>query len=245
MNLKNYNELFEQIFGQLITRDFRNGKLHSIYPENSKYFNKCYEALLNIEYQYIEELLFSLRDDGVPGIFVEFGIFQGAWIERLFHMTESAGIFDRDIYGFDSFKGLSRPDEKHDVDFWKEGMYACSRQEVEARLQTQQRPRIKLVEGFFVESLKSDQAQHIETVSFARIDCDIYEPAKQCLEYLSNRLSDKSILVFDDWTHDFQVGEGRAFAEWVATVPHLSFEFLFMGPWDHLHLRVRHRAVCE
>jgi len=58
---------------------------------------------------------------------------------------------------------------------------------------------------------------------------------------LSKRLVHGSILVFDDWAHNFDVGEDRAFAEWVPTVPHLQFRFLFLGPWDHLHIRVLHR----
>ena len=78
-------------------------------------------------------------------------------------------------------------------------------------------------------------------MAFRRIDCDLCEPALECLHFLSSRLAHGSILVFDDWTHDFEVGEGRGFAEWVSTVPNLRFEFLFLGPWGHLHLRVLHK----
>lgn len=241
MKLSDYEEQCCSIFGEPIFRDLRNIKLHSIYPSDSKYFQKCYDALLSVEWECIEDIVRDLKKKAVNGAFAEFGIFQGAWIERLYMMTERVGLADRDIYGFDSFQGLSAPHPTHDVDFWKQGMYAASKKDVEQRLRTVERPRIKLVEGFFSDSLKSKQAQEIDAIAFARIDCDIYEPARQCLDYLSTRLTNNSILVFDDWTHDFEKGEGRAFAEWVPTVRHLGFQFLFMGPWDHLHIRVVHK----
>jgi hypothetical protein len=74
-----------------------------------------------------------------------------------------------------------------------------------------------------------------------RIDCDIYEPALQCLTYLGPRLSDGAILVFDDWPHQLGLGEQKAFQDWLPTVPHLKFEFLFYGTIGHFYLRVRHR----
>jgi hypothetical protein len=235
-----YGTKTEKYFGTAISRDIRNVKLSSSYPLDSPYFDRCYTALLSVELECIEELINGLGDKRVPGAFVEFGIFQGAWIKRLHEMTEKAGLSNREIYGFDSFQGLSVPHEKFDSSFWKEGMYAAPRVVVEANVGAADRPRIKLVEGFFSESLKGAEAAKLTDVAFARIDCDIYEPAKQCLEFLSDRLAHGSILVFDDWSHDFALGEARAFEEWVETVPHLNFKFIFLGPWDHLHLRVLH-----
>ena len=241
MNLNQYEEQTAKFFGETVFRDLRQLKLHSIYRPQSKYFQRCFEALLEVEDQFIQDLIFNIKEQRVEGAFAEFGIFQGAWIERFYQITERIGLSDRDIYGFDSFQGLSAPHSEYDGPFWKEGMYAASREEVEERLDILKRPRIKLIEGFFEQSLKTAEAQKVKSIAFSRIDCDIYEPAKECLEFLSNRLAHNSVLVFDDWPHSFEIGEGRAFAEWVPTVPHLGFEFIFMGPWDHLHLRVTHR----
>ncbi len=241
MQTVDYHSAFFEIFGSSISRDLRVNKLHSVYPEGSKFFKKCHEALLAVEHECIGELIHDLNDRNVQGVFAEFGIYQGAWIERLFQMTEYVGLRDRQIYGFDSFQGLSPPHKLHDTPYWKEGMYAASKEDVEQLLRVHERSRIKLIEGFFSYSLGQKEALEIEKVAFARIDCDIYEPAKECLNYLSSRLSNNAILVFDDWTHDFDYGEGRAFKEWVPTVPHLSFEFLFLGPWDHFHIRVTHK----
>ena len=64
---------------------------------------------------------------------------------------------------------------------------------------------------YFAESLKGADAARLKNVCFARIDCDIYEPALECLHYLTTRLSDGAILVFDDWSFNPEVGETRAF----------------------------------
>lgn len=235
-----YHNFTQGAFGTYVPSDLRNTKLHSVYPADSQWFQRCMDALFKIECDYAQELINEIEQRNVAGAFVEFGIFQGHWVKLLFDMTERAGLGDRDLWGFDSFKGLSRPHSAYDTSYWKEGTYAASRAGVERNLDVANRPRIKLVEGFFAESLKGKEAARLGDVAYARIDCDIYEPAVECLAFLSQRLSHGAILVFDDWTHDIDYGEARAFAEWVPTVPHLRFEFLCLGPWDHIYIRVWH-----
>ena len=236
-----YQNISKEIFGETISRDLREVVLHSIYKQNSEWFNKCHRALLGIEHEYTQELIKEIKQFNILGAFAEFGIFQGTWINLLYEMTENAGLNDRNIYGFDSFKGLSEPHRKFDSNFWKKGMYASPKSEVEKNVRANERPRIKLIEGFFNTSLKSSSVKDIGKIAFARIDCDIYEPAKECLDFLSNRLTHNAVLVFDDWSHSFEYGESLAFYEWLNKVPNLSFKFLFCGPWGHLYLRVLHK----
>jgi len=236
-----YSQFTLDTLGISVPLDLTQTKLHSVYPEDSEWHQQCVHALFEIERNYVQELINDIKCRNVLGAFVEFGIYQGHWIKRLFDMTERAELSDRNIWGFDSFKGLSQPHPAYDTSFWKEGMYAASRTEVEKNLNIAERPRIKLVEGFFSDSLKGQEAASLRDVAFARIDCDIYAPTVECLEFLSQRLAHGAVLMFDDWTHNIECGEAKAFAEWVSTVPHLRFEFLCLGPWDHLYLRVWHR----
>jgi hypothetical protein len=236
-----YARLTREILGISLPTEYRAQKLHSIYPPESKWFAKANVVLFGIEQEYVDHLLAEIKTQDVPGAFVEFGIFQGYWINLLHEMTERAGLGDRQIWGFDSFAGLSPPHPSADFHFWKEGMYAASRSQVETNVLAAERPRIKFVEGFFSKSLKSDEAAILGKIAFARIDCDIYEPALDCLNYLGPRLANGSVLVFDDWTHHHEVGETRAFFEWAPSVPHLRFEFLILGPWDHCYMRVWHK----
>ena len=210
------------------------------FPANSTWGNKAHQSLLAIEVEYVDDLLISIRDHNVEGAIAEFGVFEGWWTGHLFEATERLEI-QRPILGFDSFKGLSAPHPEFDSSFWEEGTYSASRQTVETNLRVAERPRIHLIEGFFADSLVTEEATAYSEIAFARIDCDIYEPSCQCLRYLANRLSHGSVLVLDDWPHRIDIGEGRAFAEWVPSVPHLKFEFLFLGTWGHLYIRVWHR----
>jgi hypothetical protein len=237
-----YHNFMYNVLGTTVPCDLQHVKLHSIYSEDSEWFQRCYNALLCIEHDYAQELINQIKRSNVPGSFVEFGVFRGDWIKLLMDMTQRAGLNDRDVWGFDSFKGLSTPHPIHDGSFWKEGMYAASRSEVEKYLDTANHSRVKLVEGFFRDSLKGQEAAALGDVAYARIDCDLYEPATECLAFLSQRLSHGAVLVFDDWNHDIEYGEGKAFAEWIPKVTHLKFEFIFLGPWDHLYLRVWHRV---
>jgi hypothetical protein len=235
-----YQDWAVGVLGRGLPATLHDTKLHAWCPPESPWHQKFYDALNAVEQDYAASLVSDLAARNVPGHFAEFGVFQGAWINLLHEMTERIG-FKRQIWGFDSFQGLSAPDPRFDSDFWREGMYSASLADVSERVRARERRRIELVEGFFSESLRGAKAQSLKQICYARIDCDLYEPAAQCLNYLANRLSDGAILVFDDWTHDTTVGEGRAFAEWIPTAPHLRFEVIFLGPWDHLYLRVHHR----
>ena len=199
---------------------------------------KMHNAMFGVELQYVDSLLEGLGD-AVPGALVEFGIFQGGWINHLYERSEALGLSSRPVIGFDSFQGLSTPSPEHDLAEWKPGMYAASRQEVEERVQAKARPRIRLIEGWFADSLKGAAAQGVDRIAFS-VSIAISMSRRCSPSVLSTRLSDGAILVFDDWPHHIDKGEGLAFAQWLPTVPWLGFEFLFYGTMGHLYLRTRH-----
>ncbi len=215
-------------------------RIAASWAEDSEWGLRAYNALALLECEYAAKLLAEIRDKNIQGDIVEFGIYQGWWVNFLYRTTEDLGL-NRRIYGFDSFEGLSDPHPEHDQAFWKKGQYACSLEEVSKNTQAALRPRLKLVKGFFEKSLRSAEALVAEQFSYVRIDCDIYLPALDCLNYLGPRLADGAILVFDDWPHIRGYGEQRAFEEWLPTVPHLEFEFLFYGAIGHFYTRVHHK----
>ena len=199
------------------------------------------DRMVDIEAAYAEALLIEIETRAIPGAIVEFGVFRGEWLLRLIKACERNGI-RRQIFGFDSFEGLPPPSAEHDLDCWAEGDYAAGLEEVGQHLEVARRPNVKLVKGWFSESLHADDAQAIREIAFARVDCDLYEPAVTCLDYLDGRLSDGSILVFDDWTFNLAKGETRAFAEWAERKPPYRFEFLCFNSIGHLYIRVHHAS---
>ncbi|HET7107473.1 MAG TPA: TylF/MycF/NovP-related O-methyltransferase [Candidatus Acidoferrum sp.] len=215
-------------------------RIATSWAEDSEWGLRAYNALALLECEYATKLLAEIRDKKIEGDIVEFGIYQGWWVNFLYKTTEELGL-NRRIYGFDSFEGLSDPHPDHDQAFWKKGQYACSLEQVSKNVQAALRPRLKLVKGFFEKSLRSPEALVAGKFSYVRIDCDIYLPALDCLNYLAPRLADGAILVFDDWPHLRGFGEQRAFEEWLPTVPNLEFEFLFYGAIGHFYTRVHHK----
>ena len=104
-------------------------RIAASWAEDSEWGLRAYNALALLECEYATKLLAEIRDRNVQGDIVEFGIYQGWWINFLYRTTEDLGL-NRRIYGFDSFEGLSDPHPEHDQAFWKKGQYACSIEEV-------------------------------------------------------------------------------------------------------------------
>jgi hypothetical protein len=239
--IHDYVEWTKRVFGRPVFPVIETSlkAVSSLLPEDA-YFQACANGLMAAEMDYVADLLADIRSNDVPGAFLEFGVFEGRWINILYEETRKSGL-DREIWGFDSFEGLSIPDVERDIDFWKEGMFAAGIALVRKNVKADERPAIKLVKGFFADSLLRPESQALGPVAYARIDCDIYGPTVECLDYLSHRLSHGAVLAFDDWSHNHNFGETRAFAEWVDRVPNLEFEFLFYGFWDHFYVRVWHK----
>jgi tetratricopeptide (TPR) repeat protein len=123
-------------------------RIAASWAEDSEWGLRAYNALALLECEYAAKLLAEIRDKNVRGDIVEFGIYQGWWINFLYRTTEDLGL-NRRLYGFDSFEGLSDPHPEHDQAFWKKGQYACSLEEVSKNVQAALRPRLKLIKGFF------------------------------------------------------------------------------------------------
>jgi len=235
---RNYDDWFESVFKVRVP--VPGVRIACSWPEETTWGQKAHNALLSVEYEYVRMLLQEIRAKGVEGDLVEFGIFEGWWINFLWQETERMGL-QRRVYGFDSFEGLSEPDPTRDGTFWKKGQYACGWEKVAVNVQAGNRPRIKLVKGFFEKSLRGPDARLAEMFCYVRIDCDLYAPARDCLNYLTTRLADGAILVFDDWPHVLGYGEQLAFEEWLVRASHLEFEFLFYNTIGHMYLRVHHK----
>jgi hypothetical protein len=148
---------------------------------------------------------YELRRDAVlaapEGLFMEFGVWTGAWLRQI------AQIREVPFYGFDSFEGLPEPWSTH-----KAGQF-----DVGGELPDMPE-NVTLVKGWFDESLPTFLKQHRETIAFLHIDCDLYTSTKTVLNLLAPRLVPGTQLVLDDFMFapGWQREEHRAFFEFVA-----------------------------
>jgi predicted O-methyltransferase YrrM len=148
------------------------------------------------------------------GLYLEFGVFRGTTLNWL------ASLTDHTLYGFDSFEGL--PER------WRDG-FEPGRFRV--RRMPAVRRNVRLVPGWFDQSLPAFLAEHPEPVAFLHVDCDLYSSTKCVLDHLGPRLAPGSVIVFDEFLNypGWEDGESRAFRELVAAS---RLEFSYLGYCD-------------
>ena len=154
-------------------------------------------------------------NNNIEGDFVECGVYKGGNLIIFKDFTEKYSL-NKMIYGFDTFEGMSDPtnydtryldnkfakdilsthskQEKNDFNFW---CYA-NMEEVKNNLGTYESNKIKLIKGKVEDTLLLKKNLPGK-ISILRLDTDFYESTKIELEILYPLLSDKGILIIDDY----------------------------------------------
>jgi len=160
----------------------------------------------------LEHLTFASSHAG-EGALLEFGVNQGVTINHL------ARLFPQHtVYGFDSFRGLPEA--------WSGYRYS------KVNFDRQGRPpavasNVKLVVGWFNETLPEFVAKLNGGVSLVHIDCDIYSSTVTVLEQLAPKLATGCVVVFDEFFNypNFEQHEFKAFFEFVEK-HQVTYDFL-------------------
>jgi hypothetical protein len=144
---------------------------------------------------------FSRRQ--IPGLIVEFGV----WKARSTNFF--AGITDETIYGFDSFEGL-----QEDWAGWAHPKEAFS---LSGNL-PQVAPNVRLVKGWFDQTLAGFLSENSGPFSFLHIDCDTYEATTTVLNLAEDRIVPGTVILFDEYFgyRGWKLGEFKAWQEFVA-----------------------------
>lgn len=141
----------------------------------------------------------------LKGDVCEFGVAQGATSVLLANEISKT---DKNIWLFDSFKGLPMPTEKDklkddifnlgDMKKYK-GTMANSINLVKNKLQKIRYPlnKVNIVNGYIEKTIKSSNLP--KEVCFAYVDFDFYEPTNIVLEFLNKTLSKGGVIVVDDY----------------------------------------------
>ena len=169
------------------------------------------------------------HSEKIPGDFAEFGVWQGRTFVEAWRAGGRAGT-PRRYFAYDSFEGLPEIEGTDETGRWETGEFTHSRRAFEARLRRARVPAadVEIVQGFFDATLKPSVAEPRE-VAIAWVDCDLYASTVPVLDFLTDRLVQGAILLFDDWfcfKGDPTVGEQKACAEWLERNPQIS-----LVPW--------------
>ena len=154
-----------------------------------------------------------------PGVFMEFGVFQGTSIRII---GDVAGT-QRRIYGFDSFEGLPTD--------WFGYSVTAGHFNMKGRL-PEVRPNTTLVKGWFSDTLPQWCDSHPDPVAFLNIDSDLYSSAVTVLTLLKDRIQPGTIIHFDEYLNypGWQHHEHKAWGEFT-TAHHVDFTYLAYSRW--------------
>lgn len=151
-------------------------------------------------------LRYAVEQVSVEGVYLEFGVFKGESINFIADL-----ISPKTIYGFDSFVGLPE-DWNLGEKTYKKGHFSMMGKPPKVRT------NVKIVQGFFEDTLEKWVHENAQDISLLHIDCDIYSGAKCVLELLNKCIVPGTLIVLDelcDWRGSGQYG-GWAEGEWKA-----------------------------
>jgi hypothetical protein len=165
---------------------------------------------------------------GIPGCFVECGVWRGGSAMTMSLALKEMGDESRDIYLYDTFTGMSEPTtvdisytgEKAPETFARTRVSEsvskwcmASLEDVKSNVLKTGYPenRFHFVKGKVEETIPSVMPDHI---ALLRLDTDWYESTKHELKYLFPHLAENGILLIDDYGH--WKGSRKAVDEYIA-----------------------------
>lgn len=134
--------------------------------------------------------------ESLPGDTVECGVWFGA---SSFMIMKASSKADRTHHIFDSFQGLSEPDERDyvfrdSVMRWKKGDLSIPEKVVEDNLRGE--GRFKLYKGWIPDKF-NEVCDNV--FCFVHIDVDLYQPTYDSIAFFYERLTPGGIILCDDY----------------------------------------------
>ncbi len=127
----------------------------------------------------------------IPGHVAECGVYNGG--NAFCQLLLCPLLQERTYHLLDSFKGFPQLSES-DPDSRANDFTDVDLREVERAFHCF--TSVKIHPGYFKDTLPSLKDEHF---SFVYIDCDLYEPTLQCIDFFYPRLSEGGILFFHDY----------------------------------------------
>jgi hypothetical protein len=177
----------------------------------ARYFLERMPLARNLVNQH-DLIRFAMEQSEVEGLILQFGVYRGETLRVIAARTAQT------VYGFDSFEGLPE-DWTH---FQRKGRFS-----LDGDLPVFEQTNVKLVRGWFENTLPLFLAEHTGAARFVHIDSDLYRSAVTVLSHLRSRIVSGTVILFDEyfnypgWEHH----EYCAFQEFIRDTG-LGYEYL-------------------
>ena len=180
------------------------------------------EELEKIPDIHYKALNYVFENDMVPrnGLWLEFGVYAGGTINRIARYAQG-----NMVYGFDSFEGLPEAWAGR-VESWG-GTYGAGTFSLGGVL-PKVSENVKLIKGWFKNSLPPFLAEHPGPVAFIHVDSDIYSSAKDIFSHLKGRISNGCVIVFDELV-GYPCFENHEWKAWWEFVEENNITFEWIG----------------
>jgi O-methyltransferase len=160
------------------------------------------EGVLNNVQYCLEECV----KNKVEGDFVETGVWRGGCSILAYHVLKQHNQ-NRNLYLFDSFEGLPKPDpSKYPVDegdpHWMLSELAVSLDQVKQNFKIfgDIGDNVHFIKGWFRDTIPAN-VDKIEKICVLRLDGDMYESTIDVLNYFYPKLSVGGFCIIDDYIH--------------------------------------------
>jgi hypothetical protein len=191
-------------------------------PQDQRIFEQArpYTMTSNQRLQALLDAVAYVVKRGIPGGFVECGVWRGGSVLAMVLKLQQLGVIDRDIYLYDTFEGMTAPTQ-HDVSrfeqpalkTWGDSLRnkvrawdSLFRDEVFNESMVRKllldtgypAARIYFVKGPVEQTIP---ATIPEMTALLRLDTDWYESTRHELMHLYPRLQPGGVLIIDDYGH--------------------------------------------
>jgi len=174
----------------------------------------CAPVVKDIKTERKIHLIKSLQNSTANGAILEFGVYTGSTINII-----AEYFTDKTVFGFDSFEGLPEnwvtKKDSQKIKYTKGFFHLQTLPNV--------KNNVKLIKGYFEETLPQWLQSNNENIKLLHIDCDLYSSTKTIFEYLNNRIVKETVIIFDELYHwekpkkysNWENGEWKALKEWI------------------------------
>lgn len=143
---------------------------------------------------HLQWALFSVFHAAIPGAIVEIGCNNGFTSAFFGLVMKDQKQTHRQLHLYDSFHGLPQPSE-FDA-YLKKGELLADSENIRLLFNQFELSQPIIHEGWFDDTLPNYLP---DTIAFAYIDADFYQPTKHALESLYPRMTFGSIIIVDDY----------------------------------------------